>query len=96
MAVDDPAPRTADAYLRMPTRPRYVERIWDHAAGSLIGTEAGCAVTDIRGDRLDFGHGRHLEKNLGVICASTSLHPELIRAIAELGLDAPATEDEAP
>ena len=31
----------ADCYLRMPTRKGYVEKIWDHAGGSLIATEAG-------------------------------------------------------
>ncbi len=31
----------ADTYLRLPTRKGYVERIWDHAAGSLVATEAG-------------------------------------------------------
>jgi 3'(2'), 5'-bisphosphate nucleotidase len=81
------ARRQADAYLRMPTRKGYVERIWDHAAGSLIAQEAGARVTDIRGVELDFGQGRGLEKNLGVICAAAELHGPLIGAIAELGLD---------
>jgi 3'(2'), 5'-bisphosphate nucleotidase len=71
----------------MPTRKGYVERIWDHAAGSLIAQEAGARVTDIRGVELDFGQGRGLEKNLGVICAAAELHGPLIGAIAELGLD---------
>jgi 3'-phosphoadenosine 5'-phosphosulfate (PAPS) 3'-phosphatase len=31
----------ADAYLRLPTRAGYVERIWDHAAGALIAARAG-------------------------------------------------------
>ena len=26
----------ADIYLRLPTRPGYVERIWDHAAGAIF------------------------------------------------------------
>ncbi|MCA9450570.1 MAG: 3'(2'),5'-bisphosphate nucleotidase, partial [Candidatus Omnitrophica bacterium] len=37
----------ADVYLRLPTRPGYVERIWDHAAGCLLVEEAGGTVTDI-------------------------------------------------
>jgi len=81
----------ADAYLRMPTKPGYVERIWDHAAGALVATEAGCRVSDIRGIRLDFGRGRGLEDNLGVICASPNLHEELVGAISDLGLDTPPT-----
>lgn len=74
----------ADAYLRMPTRPGYVERIWDHAAGSLIASEAGCAVSDIHGRELDFSHGRGLEKNKGVVCAPPRLHGLLIGAIAKV------------
>jgi 3'(2'), 5'-bisphosphate nucleotidase len=80
------ARRQADAYLRMPTRPGYVERIWDHAAGWLIAREAGARVTDIRGAELDFGRGRGLEANAGVIAAEPALHARLLRAIAELGL----------
>ena len=76
----------ADAYLRMPTKRGYVERIWDHAAGSLVASEAGCYVTDIAGHALDFSHGRGLEKNRGVICAPPALHGRIIAAIEELGL----------
>jgi len=78
----------ADAYLRLPTRPGYVERIWDHAAGSLVATEAGCFVTDIFGNALDFSHGRGLEKNKGVICAPPRVHGLVIGAIEALGIGA--------
>jgi len=73
----------AHAYLRLPTRKGYVERIWDHAAGSLLATEAGCLVGDVDGRPLDFGHGRGLERNRGVTCASRELFPRLIEAYAE-------------
>jgi hypothetical protein len=59
----------ADAYLRLPTKKGYIERIWDHAAGALVAVEAGCFVTDIHGNPLDFSHGRGLEKNKGIVCA---------------------------
>ena len=74
----------ADAYLRLPTRKGYVEKIWDHAAGSIIAQEAGVIVTDIHGNPLDFSHGAGLEKNRGVIAAVPSLHDRLIAAIDEL------------
>lgn len=80
----------ADAYLRMPTSTTYVEKIWDHAAGSLIATEAGAVVSDISGAPLDFSRGWRLEANRGVICAVEGLHQQIIRAIEELGLEAPA------
>jgi 3'(2'), 5'-bisphosphate nucleotidase len=77
----------ADIYLRMPAKKGYVEKIWDHAAGVLCATEAGVTVSDVRGKALDFGRGRTLEANLGVVAAPPELHADLIRTIAELGLD---------
>ena len=76
----------ADAYLRLPTRADYVEKIWDHAAGKLIAEEAGCIVTDIHGHPLDFAQGPLLTENRGVICAGPDWHGRIIEAIAELGL----------
>lgn len=75
----------ADAYLRLPTRRGYVERIWDHAAGALIASEAGCAVTDARGAQLDFSRGRGLEKNRGILCAPPREHGLILSAIAATG-----------
>jgi hypothetical protein len=74
----------ADAYLRLPTRHDYVEKIWDHAAGALIATEAGAKVTDIHGKALDFSTGTGLTANKGVVCASASHHAALLDAIAAL------------
>lgn len=71
----------ADAYLRLPKSETYVEKIWDHAAGSIVATEAGCTVSDVRGEPLDFSRGRRLENNRGVVVATASLHNKLIRAL---------------
>ena len=77
----------ADLYLRLPKPGKpYVEKIWDHAAGAAIATEAGCSVTDIFGNTLDFSHGRRLEKNKGVVVAPPALHGKAIGAIEELGI----------
>ncbi len=76
----------ADAYLRLPTRKGYIERIWDHAAGSLIAAESGAAVSDVFGRELDFSHGRGLETNKGIVCAPPRLHGLLIGAIESLGI----------
>ena len=76
----------ADAYLRMPTKKDYVERIWDHAAGSLVASEGGAFVTDIFGHALDFSQGRGLEKNKGIVCAPARVHGKLIAAIEALGI----------
>jgi 3'(2'), 5'-bisphosphate nucleotidase len=71
----------ADAYLRLPTSSTYREKIWDHAAGALIVTEAGGLVTDIRGRALEFDHGRELMANRGVIVSNRRLHPAILDAV---------------
>lgn len=73
----------ADVYLRLPTKPGYVERIWDHAAGSLILQEAGCLVTDVQGRPLEFAHGKGLAKNVGIVGAPPDLHGALVRELAK-------------
>jgi 3'(2'), 5'-bisphosphate nucleotidase len=76
----------ADGYLRLPTSKTYVEKIWDHAAGMCIATEAGAIVSDVAGNPLDFTHGSRLEQNRGVICATDGLHQQIIEAISELAI----------
>ncbi len=76
----------ADIYLRLPTRPGYVERIWDHAAGVLVITEAGGTVTDINGKPLDFTHGAGLEENRGVIVTNGPLHEQVLDALNAVGV----------
>lgn len=68
----------ADVYLRLPTTRGYVERIWDHAAGTVIAQEAGCVVSDMSGRALDFSCGKGLEKNRGVCVASARLHGAIV------------------
>lgn len=74
----------ADAYLRLPTRADYVEKVWDHAAGKLIAEEAGAVVSDIAGKPLDFSRGATLSGNRGVVCASREFHPHLLEAIGRV------------
>ncbi len=78
----------ADIYLRLPTRPGYVEKIWDHAAGVLVVTEAGGRVTDIHGNDLDFTHGAGLQKNKGVIVTNGRLHDAVLEALSAVGVGA--------
>ncbi len=73
----------AAIYLRLPTSDTYRERIWDHAAGWLMVREAGGEVTDIHGQPFDFGTGRGLERNQGVVAsAGGTLHGEVLSAVA--------------
>ena len=73
----------AEVYLRLPTREGYEEKIWDHAAGSLIVQEAGGIVSDVRGEPLDFSRGRTLSANAGVIATHGSLHDRVVDAVRE-------------
>ncbi|CCM02724.1 uncharacterized protein FIBRA_04831 [Fibroporia radiculosa] len=68
-------------YLRMPTGTGYREKIWDHAPGSVLIEEAGGVVTDSRGQPLDFGLGRTLGENFGVVAAGKEVHSKVLEAI---------------
>jgi 3'(2'), 5'-bisphosphate nucleotidase len=76
----------AEIYLRLPTRSDYREKIWDHAAGTLIVEEAGGVVTDIDGRPLEFNHGRELVDNRGVIVTNGRLHQSVVEAVRGLGI----------
>jgi 3'(2'), 5'-bisphosphate nucleotidase len=78
----------AEIYLRLPTSAEYREKIWDHAAGMLVVTEAGGQVTDISGKPLNFRLGSELRENRGVIVTNGLLHAEVLEAIKELGIGA--------
>jgi 3'(2'), 5'-bisphosphate nucleotidase len=73
----------AAIYLRLPSpkAPDYRENIWDHAAGALLVQEAGGQATDALGQDLDFGQGRQLSKNRGVIVSNGWLHSTILEAI---------------
>ncbi|KAL8702906.1 MAG: hypothetical protein Q9201_003912 [Fulgogasparrea decipioides] len=73
-----------DLYLRLPVRKDYQEKIWDHAAGDLIVREAGGEVTDAEGGRLDFGVGRTLKKNKGVVAAPKGVHGRVLEVVKEV------------
>ncbi|KAI0357254.1 3(2),5-bisphosphate nucleotidase HAL2 [Trametes cingulata] len=78
-------------YLRMPTGTGYKEKIWDHAPGSVLVEEAGGVITDGRGKPLDFGLGRTLGENYGVVAAGKDVHDKVIAAV----MQAKAEEDAA-
>lgn len=78
----------AEIYLRIPNpkSPDYKEKIWDHAAGCLIVEEAGGIVTDITGKRLDFSHGKKLEKNKGILATIPLIHEKVIKIIKNFNI----------
>lgn len=74
----------ASIYLRLPTKKDYVEKIWDHAAGSIIVEEAGGIVTDVNGKTLDFSLGRTLSGNKGILGTNGLIHEKVLATVAEV------------
>jgi HAL2 family 3'(2'),5'-bisphosphate nucleotidase len=76
----------AEIYLRIPHpgTPDYREKIWDHAAGSLIVEEAGGVVSDIFGKKLDFNTGKTLKNNRGVFASVPAVHQRVIEILTEM------------
>ncbi|MQL76527.1 hypothetical protein Taro_008935 [Colocasia esculenta] len=71
-----------EIYLRFP-RQGYREKIWDHAAGTIVITEAGGVVTDAAGNPLDFSKGKYLDLDTGIIATNPKLMPSLLRAVQD-------------
>jgi 3'(2'), 5'-bisphosphate nucleotidase len=76
----------ASIYLRLPSpkTPDYREKVWDHAAGSIIIEEAGGTVTDVAGKALDFGVGYKLSNNKGIIATNGRVHEAVLSALVEM------------
>jgi 3'(2'), 5'-bisphosphate nucleotidase len=70
----------AELYLRIPRDDVYREKIWDHAGGAIVVTEAGGKVTDLDGKPLDFGRGRTLDGNRGVVASNGPIHDAVLAA----------------
>ena len=79
----------AAIYMRLPTRKNYREKIWDHAAGTIVVEEAGGRVSDIAGRALQYTHGRQLEENRGILATNGRLHEAVLEAIRAEDITAP-------
>ena len=78
----------ASIYLRLPRDTSYREKVWDHAAGSLVLEEAGGRVSDLDGRPLDFSKGRMLGNHRGIVCTNGAIHEQVLAACrAEMGMD---------
>jgi len=71
----------ADIYLRFPTHPGRIEKVWDHAPGWLLVMEAGGVVSDIHGKPLEFNHGAELSANRGVVVTNRWLYEQVMEAV---------------
>jgi 3'(2'), 5'-bisphosphate nucleotidase len=74
----------ADAYLRLPVKTGYYEKIWDHAGGVLVVEEAGGKVTDVCGNPLDLTRGTELNQNRGVIVTNGRFHDTIVKTVQEV------------
>ena len=75
---------SAEIYFRLP-RPGsdYTEKIWDHAAGSLVVEAAGGTVTDMHGAPLDWTHAPLLSENEGIVATNGRFHDAVLSALHE-------------
>jgi 3'(2'), 5'-bisphosphate nucleotidase len=73
-----------DIYLRLQVKKGYQEKIWDHAAGVVIVKEAGGEVTDSSGKQLNFGVGRTLAENSGVVAAPKGVHEKILEVVGQV------------
>jgi len=71
----------ADLMMRIPATRTFRDKIWDQAAGTLLVEEAGGRVTDLQGGELDFGAGRELTRNEGVIASNDALHNAVLNTV---------------
>ncbi|XP_010546328.1 PREDICTED: probable SAL3 phosphatase [Tarenaya hassleriana] len=69
-----------EVYLRFT---RKAESIWNHAAGSVVVSEAGGIVSDAEGNPLDFSKGKYLSYKTGIIATTQKLMPRLLKAVRE-------------
>jgi 3'(2'), 5'-bisphosphate nucleotidase len=76
-----------DVYLRLVPDPSFREKVWDHAAGYAIVTEAGGRMSDVFGQPLDWTGGTRLVHNRGVVVTNSLLHNDILRAIARTGIE---------
>ncbi|KND95071.1 3'(2'),5'-bisphosphate nucleotidase [Tolypocladium ophioglossoides CBS 100239] len=70
-----------DLLVRVPGRKSCV---WDHAGAQLIYAEVGGRVTDLDGQAVDFGAGRHLSNNRGLLAAKRDIHEEILALAQEV------------
>ncbi|KND91543.1 3'(2'),5'-bisphosphate nucleotidase [Tolypocladium ophioglossoides CBS 100239] len=73
-----------DVQIWVPTSPAFKMCIWDHAGTHLIFTELGGKVTDLNGRDVDFGPGRDLRRNNGLVVAKGKIHKMVLTAMNKI------------
>lgn len=70
--------------IRIPPQKNKTSFVWDHAGGQLIFTEVGGKVTDVYGKDINFGLGRKLTSNWGMLASREGVHERLLTAVSEV------------
>jgi len=73
-----------DAMLRIPVKKYTRSYVWDHAGGHLIFREVGGKITALDGKEIDFGAGRKMEENWGMVAANQLAHARILQTAEEL------------
>ncbi|OAA68559.1 Inositol monophosphatase [Niveomyces insectorum RCEF 264] len=73
-----------DVQFLLPVSSAFKMHVWDHAGTHLIFTELGGKVTDLDGKDLDFGAGRDLSKNRGLIAAKGAIHHTMLMEMKQI------------
>ncbi|KAL6240708.1 hypothetical protein RBB50_012418 [Rhinocladiella similis] len=73
-----------DVHFCVPPNSSSRMHVWDHAGSQLIFTEVGGAVTDLDGNQIDFGAGRDLNRNRGMVVARRGIHKAILAAIRRI------------
>lgn len=73
-----------DVQLRIPKRLTKPVYVWDHAGMQLIFTEVGGKITDLNGKDIDFGAGRELTNNWGIIAAKNGVYSRILSIVNKM------------
>ncbi|KYK58216.1 3',5'-bisphosphate nucleotidase [Drechmeria coniospora] len=73
-----------DVLIRIPSKERSRSCIWDHVGAQLIFRELGGVVTDLDGRPMNFGAGRYLSENRGLLAAKKEIHEQVLLLAREL------------
>ncbi|RDW80281.1 3',5'-bisphosphate nucleotidase-1 [Coleophoma cylindrospora] len=81
-----------DFLVRIPLKPGKRVNTWDHIGGILIVEESGGKVTDLNGKAIDFGTGRKLSANFGIVAARADIHAMVLKVVGEVIGDSASTD----
>ncbi len=79
----------ADLYMRFCRGEKTHEKLWDHAAGTIVVEQAGGRVTDLFGQPLEIRGTSEITFQGGVLVTNGIVHDEIVNQLSELGLSAP-------